>query len=122
MALGSWATAGAAQISTAIQMPALVLRARQEIMPGFGFILPAAEARRFAAAVPSARLVDRANRYTITTRDDPPADRESRCPAGRKPSLANEAPRISPFTASLLARPEGRFVGLQEPASAASKD
>jgi len=40
---------------TAITMPALVLRARQEILPGFGFILPAAEAERFAAAVPSAR-------------------------------------------------------------------
>ncbi len=33
-----------------ITMPALVLRARQEIVPGFGFILPAAEAERFAAA------------------------------------------------------------------------
>ena len=55
----------------AISMPALVLRARQEIMPGFGFILPAAEAERFAAAVPSARVVDiDANHYTITTHDD----------------------------------------------------
>jgi 3-oxoadipate enol-lactonase len=56
---------------TAITMPALVLRARQEIMPGFGFILPAAEAERFAAAVPSARVVEiDANHYTITTHDD----------------------------------------------------
>ena len=55
----------------AITMPALVLRAGQEIMPGFGFILPAAEAQRFAAAVPSARVVDiDANHYTITTHDD----------------------------------------------------
>lgn len=55
----------------AITMPALVLRARQEIMPGFGFILPAAEAQRFAAAVPSARLAEiNANHYTITTHDD----------------------------------------------------
>ena len=55
----------------AIIMPALVLRARQEIMPGFGFILPAAEAQRFAAAVPSARVVDiDANHFTITTHDD----------------------------------------------------
>ncbi len=55
----------------AISMPALVLRARQEIMPGFGFILPAAEAQRFAAGVPSARVVDiDANHYTITTHDD----------------------------------------------------
>ena len=55
----------------AISMPTLVLRARQEIMPGFGFILPAAEAERFAAAVPSARVADiDANHYTITTHDD----------------------------------------------------
>ena len=55
----------------AVTMPALVLRARQEIMPGFGFILPAAEAQRFAAAVPSARVVDiDANHYAITTHDD----------------------------------------------------
>ncbi len=55
----------------AITMPALVLRARQEIMPGFGSILPAAEAARFAAAVPSARVVEiDANHYTITTHDD----------------------------------------------------
>jgi pimeloyl-ACP methyl ester carboxylesterase len=55
----------------AITMPALVLRARQEIMPGFGFILPAAEAERFAVAVPSAHVVEiDANHYTITTHDD----------------------------------------------------
>lgn len=55
----------------AITVPALVLRARQEIMPGFGFILPAAEAQRFAAAVPSARVVEiDANHYTVTTHDD----------------------------------------------------
>jgi hypothetical protein len=54
-----------------ITMPALVLRARQEIMRGFGFILPTAEADRFAAAVPSARVVEiDANHYTITTHDD----------------------------------------------------
>ena len=54
----------------AITVPALVLRARQEIMPGFGFILPAAEAERFAAAVPSARVVEiNANHYTITKHD-----------------------------------------------------
>lgn len=55
----------------AITMPALVLRARQEIMSGFGFILSAAEAERFAAAVPSVRVVEiDANHYTITTYDD----------------------------------------------------
>ena len=55
----------------AVTMPTLVLRARQEIMPGFGCILPAAEAERFAAAVSSARLAEiDANHYTITTHDD----------------------------------------------------
>ncbi len=55
----------------AVTMPALVLRARREILPGFGFILPAAEAERFAASVPSARVVEiDANHYTITTHDD----------------------------------------------------
>jgi pimeloyl-ACP methyl ester carboxylesterase len=55
----------------AVTMPALVLCARQEILPGFGFILPAAEAERFAAAVPSARVAEiDANHYTITTHDD----------------------------------------------------
>jgi pimeloyl-ACP methyl ester carboxylesterase len=56
---------------TAITMPVLVLRARQEIMPGLGSILPAAEADRFAAAVPAARVVEiDANHYTITAHDD----------------------------------------------------
>jgi pimeloyl-ACP methyl ester carboxylesterase len=56
---------------TAVTRPALVLRARREILPGFGFILPAAEAERFAMAVPSARVVEiDANHYTITTHDD----------------------------------------------------
>ena len=55
----------------AVTMPALVLRARREILPGFGFILPAAEAERFAAAVLSARVAEiDANHYTITTHDD----------------------------------------------------
>jgi len=55
----------------AVTMPTLVLRARREILPGFGFILPAAEAERFAAAVPSARVAEiDANHYTITTHDD----------------------------------------------------
>lgn len=55
----------------AVTMPALVLRARQEIVPGFGFILPAAEAERFAGAVPSARVAEiEANHYTIAMHDD----------------------------------------------------
>ena len=54
----------------AVTMPVLVLRARREILPGFGFILPATEAERFAA-VPSARVAEiDANHYTITTHDD----------------------------------------------------
>jgi pimeloyl-ACP methyl ester carboxylesterase len=58
-------------LSNAVTMPVLVLRARQEIMPGFGHILPAAEADRFAAAVPSARVVEiDANHYATTTHDD----------------------------------------------------
>ena len=56
---------------SAVTMPALVLRARREILPGFGFILPAAEAERFAMAVPSARVAEiDANHYTIATHDD----------------------------------------------------
>ena len=44
---------------------------RREILPGFGFILPAAEAERFAAALPSARVAEiDANHYTINTHDD----------------------------------------------------
>ncbi len=59
------------ELWSAITRPALVLRARQEILPGFGYSLPAAEAERFAAAVPSARVVEiDANHYTITTHDD----------------------------------------------------
>ena len=55
----------------AITIPALVLRAGREILPGFGSILPAAEAERFVAAVPSARVVEiDANHYEITTHDD----------------------------------------------------
>ena len=55
---------------SAITMPTLVLRARQEILPKSGYILPAAEAERFAAAVPSARVVEiDANHFTITTHD-----------------------------------------------------
>ena len=58
-------------LRTAVTMPALVLRARREILPGFGYILPAAEAERFAAAVPSARVAEiDANHYAITTHDD----------------------------------------------------
>ena len=49
-----------------ITMPALVLRAGQEIMPGFGHILPRAESDRFAREVAGSRVVEvDANHYTI---------------------------------------------------------
>ena len=60
-------------------------------LPGFGFILPAAEAARFAAAVPSAPVAEiDANHYTITTHDDSIAAigaflRTSRLGDGRPP-------------------------------------
>jgi hypothetical protein len=87
---------------SAITMPALVLRARQEILPGFGYILPAAEAERFAAAVPSARVVEiDANQYTTTTHDDSIAAigaflRTSWTPSGRsRPTLAARVADLS---------------------------
>ena len=56
---------------SAITMPTLVLRARQEILPKSGYIVPSAEAQRFAAAVPSARVMEiDANHFTITTHDE----------------------------------------------------
>ena len=49
-----------------ITMPTLVLRATQEIMPGFDFILPKPEAERFIASVPNGRLVEiDATHYTL---------------------------------------------------------
>ena len=56
---------------SAITVPTLVLRARQEILPTFGYVLPSVEAQRFAAAVPSARVMEiDANHFTITTHDE----------------------------------------------------
>jgi pimeloyl-ACP methyl ester carboxylesterase len=49
-----------------ITMPALVLRATQEVVPGFGHILPKEECDRFLHQVPQSRVVDiDANHYTI---------------------------------------------------------
>ena len=66
-----------------VTVPALVLRATREILPGFRFILPAAEAERFVAAVPSAVLAEvEANHYTITTHDDSIASIVRSCARG----------------------------------------
>ncbi|MHB8681453.1 MAG: alpha/beta fold hydrolase [Acidimicrobiales bacterium] len=54
------------RIWQAVTVPALVLRATQEIMPGFGHILPKAESDLFAQVVPGSRVVEiDANHYTI---------------------------------------------------------
>jgi len=76
-------------------MPAwLVLRARQEILSGFGFILPAAEAERFAAAVPqhawqrSTRITTRSPRTTIPSP-------HRRVPGARADDPGDGAPAIT---------------------------
>jgi pimeloyl-ACP methyl ester carboxylesterase len=49
-----------------LTMPALLLRATQEIMPGFGHIVPKEEGDRFVQAVTGSRMVEiDANHYTI---------------------------------------------------------
>lgn len=49
-----------------LTMPVLVLRATQEIVPGFGHILPEEESDRFRRQVPGSRVVEiDANHYTI---------------------------------------------------------
>ena len=51
-----------------LNMPVLLLRGTVEIMPGLGFIAPAAEAERFRQAVPKAEVVEiEANHYGINT-------------------------------------------------------
>ncbi|HEV1998054.1 MAG TPA: alpha/beta hydrolase [Candidatus Dormibacteraeota bacterium] len=51
-----------------LDMPVLLLRGTREIMPGLGFIAPAAESARFLKAVPGAELVEiDANHYGINT-------------------------------------------------------
>jgi len=50
----------------AITMPALLLRAREEVVPGMGYILNAADAERFVREVPGSRLVEMdSNHYAI---------------------------------------------------------
>ena len=54
-----------------VTMPALLLRASQEILPGFGHIVQEADARRFAAEVPGAKVVEiDANHYGIATSEE----------------------------------------------------
>lgn len=51
-----------------VTMPALLLRATREILPGFGHIVRAADAERFAARVPHGKVVEvDANHYGIAT-------------------------------------------------------
>lgn len=55
----------------AVTMPALLIRARQEIMPGLGYILNQADADRFAHEVPTSRIVVvDANHYVVGMHPD----------------------------------------------------
>jgi len=55
----------------ALTMPALLLRAAREILPGLGYIVSADDAARFERELPAARVraVD-ANHYTVITSDE----------------------------------------------------
>ena len=54
-----------------VTMPTLLVRARQEIMPGLGYILNQADTDRFAREVPSARVVEvDANHYVVGMHPD----------------------------------------------------
>ncbi|MGI8608146.1 MAG: alpha/beta fold hydrolase [Candidatus Dormibacteria bacterium] len=56
------------QLWTGLDMPVLLLRGTREIMPGLGYIAPAAEAARFLETVPGAEMVEvDANHYGINT-------------------------------------------------------
>src|SRR5260370_32104873 len=47
-------------------MPSLLVRAGQEILPGMGYILTAADAQRFVSEVPQSKLVEiDSNHYAI---------------------------------------------------------
>ena len=49
-----------------VTMPALLVRARQEVLPGMGYILNGADAERFIREVPGSRLVEvDTNHYAI---------------------------------------------------------
>ena len=51
---------------SAVTMPTLLVRARQEILPGMGYILTTADAERFVREVPGSRLAEMdSNHYAI---------------------------------------------------------
>ncbi|HEV7662676.1 MAG TPA: alpha/beta hydrolase [Chloroflexota bacterium] len=53
-----------------LSQPVLLLRAARELLPGYGHIVSAPDAARFAADVPSARVIEiDANHYGIITAD-----------------------------------------------------
>lgn len=55
----------------AVTMPALLIRAEREIMPGLGYILNQADADRFAQEVPTSRVVViDANHYVVGMHPD----------------------------------------------------
>ena len=55
----------------AVTMPALLIRARQEVLPGMGYILSEADAERFVREVPGSRLVEvDAGHYAIGMQPD----------------------------------------------------
>lgn len=53
-----------------VSQPVLLLRASRELLPGYGYILSAADANRFVREVPTSKLVEiDANHYGIITAD-----------------------------------------------------
>jgi pimeloyl-ACP methyl ester carboxylesterase len=55
----------------AVTMPALLVRARQEVLPGIGYILTEADSERFVREVPGSRLVEvDAGHYAIGMHPD----------------------------------------------------
>jgi pimeloyl-ACP methyl ester carboxylesterase len=67
-ALSFDADAAIYQLWKYLTMPALLVRATQEILPGFGHIVKAEDARRFAAEVTGGRVVEvDANHYGVAT-------------------------------------------------------
>jgi pimeloyl-ACP methyl ester carboxylesterase len=55
----------------AVTMPSLLVRARQEILPGMGYILTAADAQRFVSEVPRSKVVEvDCNHYAIGMHPD----------------------------------------------------
>jgi pimeloyl-ACP methyl ester carboxylesterase len=62
--------AGIHELWRSVTMPALLLRAGRELLPGYGFIVGAADATEFARTVPGPSVVEiDANHYGIITAD-----------------------------------------------------